>query len=378
MWITNRGTLLFDLAARLTIAFVAALTVGVGFGMGLAGQMRAAPEAQRLPDTPFAASEVIELDGRLPVAPTPPVVLWPLIEGPDLDTALSARERRHDLDPPDEELIEPAAPPREAAPQQQSELWPAAPFLQPASFVVGLMSGVPAAGPRIAIVMDDVGFGLDRARRIVDLPEPVTVAVLPAAPDATAAALLAQARGLRVILHMPMEPDGPEQMGPIGVRRGMAPASMTAMLEKALARVPGAIGVNNHMGSRFTRDAAALTPVLLRIGDHGLFFLDSRTSGESVAYETARALGLPALKRDVFLDHTLDRRDVLARLRETEAAAILNGVAIAIGHPHDVTLETLELWIPGAARRGFRFVMLDELVGPARQARGIAASLPPA
>jgi len=153
---------------------------------------------------------------------------------------------------------------------------------------------------------------------------------------------------------------------------------MTAMLEKALARVPGAIGVNNHMGSRFTRDAAALTPVLLRIGDHGLFFLDSRTSGESVAYETARALGLPALKRDVFLDHTLDRRDVLARLRETEAAAILNGVAIAIGHPHDVTLETLELWMPGAARRGFRFVMLDELVGPARQARGIAASLPPA
>lgn len=378
MWITNRGTLLFDLAARLTIAFVAALTVGVGFGMGLAGQMRAAPEAQRLPDTPFAASEVIELDGRLPAVPTPPVVLWPLVEGPDLDTALSARERRLDLGPPDEELIEPAAPPREAVPQQQSELWPAAPFLQPASFVVGLMSGVPAAGPRIAIVMDDVGFGLDRARRIVDLPEPVTVAVLPAAPDATAAALLAQARGLRVILHMPMEPDGPEQMGPIGVRRGMAPASMTAMLEKALARVPGAIGVNNHMGSRFTRDAAALTPVLLRIGDHGLFFLDSRTSGESVAYETARALGLPALKRDVFLDHTLDRRDVLVRLRETEAAAILNGVAIAIGHPHDVTLETLELWMPGAARRGFRFVMLDELVGPARQARGIAASLPPA
>lgn len=84
------------------------------------------------------------------------------------------------------------------------------------------------------------------------------------------------------------------------------------------------------------------------------------------------------MKRDVFLDHTLDRRDVLVRLRETEAAAILNGVAIAIGHPHDVTLETLELWMPGAARRGFRFVMLDELVGPARQARGIAASLPPA
>ncbi|WP_144186054.1 divergent polysaccharide deacetylase family protein [Elioraea rosea] len=211
----------------------------------------------------------------------------------------------------------------------------------------------------VALVIDDMGLDRRRSARTVRLPGPLTLAYLPYAQDLAGQTRAARAAGHEVILHMPMEPLGAHDPGPSALRATLSEEENLSRLRAALAAVPGAVGVNNHMGSRFTENAAALGPILAEIGARGLYFLDSRTSPRSLAYTTARELGVPALGRDVFLDDSNDPDAITTQIAAMEARARRTGSVIAIGHPREATLEALEAWLATAERRGFRTIPLS-------------------
>lgn len=220
---------------------------------------------------------------------------------------------------------------------------------------------VAVSAPRIALVIDDVGLDRDAASRTSALDVPISMAVLPYADASRDVARQVVDAGHDLLLHMPMEPLGLADPGPHALRVGQSEDELQLRVRWAFARVPGAVGMNNHMGSRLTQDVSALRPVLEAVSLEADLFLDSMTTAESRGAAVARGLGLTALERDIFLDHVIETDAINARLDEVEALASLRGWAIAIGHPHEETLEALESWIVQAEARGFEFVTLTEL-----------------
>lgn len=216
-------------------------------------------------------------------------------------------------------------------------------------------------GPRIAIVIDDVGLDVAAARRTIALEAGVSIAVLPYAEAAGTVSAEAAAAGHDVLLHMPMEPVGLADPGPNALRVGLSDADLRARMRWAMAQVPGAVGLNNHMGSRFTADPRAMRVALGALAENDPLFLDSLTTGESRGRAVADGLGLRTLQRDIFLDHVLTPAEIAARLAETEALARSRGWAVAIGHPHPETLDALEAWIADARERGIDFVTVTAL-----------------
>lgn len=217
-------------------------------------------------------------------------------------------------------------------------------------------------GARIAIVIDDVGPAVAHSERAVRLPAAITLSILPYAPEAARLARQARAGGHEILVHMPMEPLGRADPGPNALKVGLDPAEFARRLDWNLTRFGGYVGVNNHMGSRLTADAAAMRTVLAALRRRGVLFLDSRTDRRSVAARVAAAVGVPTLTRNVFLDDTMTADNVRRQLAATEAYARRHGAAIAIGHPHPVTLDVLEPWARDAARRGFVLVPLTALL----------------
>ncbi|MEO6026222.1 MAG: divergent polysaccharide deacetylase family protein [Candidatus Binatia bacterium] len=219
-------------------------------------------------------------------------------------------------------------------------------------------------GSRVAIVIDDLGDSLETAKQVLALEPAVTVAVIPFRSASAAVATAAVAGGREVILHLPLEPEHAAAMaGAQGfLRTGMAPAHMENQLERDLRAVPYIVGVNGHMGSRFTSDPRAMRMLLGALRERGLFFLDSKTSSESVAAEIAAGLQVPFAERNVFLDHDQAPAAVSKALAQAARVAREVGQAIAIGHPHAVTLAALASWLPEAARQGIEVVPLSALV----------------
>lgn len=222
----------------------------------------------------------------------------------------------------------------------------------------------PPGVPRIAIVIDDLGDSLATARKVLALEPAVTVAVIPFREESAAVAAAAVESGREVILHLPLEPErGAEMEGGSGfLRTGMGPARIESQLERDLRAVPYIVGVNGHMGSRFTSDPRAMRTLLSALRSRGLFFLDSKTSPESVAAEVAAGLQVPFAERNVFLDHDPSPSAVAQSLALAAKIAREAGQAIAIGHPHASTLAALATWLPTVAREGFELVPLSALV----------------
>lgn len=212
----------------------------------------------------------------------------------------------------------------------------------------------PARLPAIAIVIDDLGADAAAAHRAMALPEAVSLSFLPYPDETPKLAREAMRCGHQILLHMPMEPEGNDNPGPNALTTNLDASEITRRLDWALQRVPGYSGINNHMGSLFTQDRAGLVPVMERLSDLHVFFLDSRTTPKSVAVPLARMFGVASAGRDVFLDDVETRPAILAQLAQTETRAREYGVAIAIGHPHEVTLDTLAAWAKDL--RGFRLV----------------------
>jgi len=216
--------------------------------------------------------------------------------------------------------------------------------------------------PRIAIIVDDMGLNPSGSARAVALPAAVTLAYIPYAKNLPAQTARAKAAGHELLLHLPMEPLGDADPGPGALLTSLPPDAIRERVEKALDSFTGYDGVNNHMGSRFSVDAAGLAIVMTALRQRGLYFLDSRTNAKSIAAQSAAAHGLRHATRDVFLDDDMAAPAVASQLAETERIARRKGFAIAIGHPHPATLAALETWLPQAKRAGYDIVPLRMLL----------------
>ena len=224
----------------------------------------------------------------------------------------------------------------------------------------------PSNRPKIAIVLDDLGLNIARTQRTIDLPKEINLSFLPYGARSAKLAREARAAGHEILVHVPMEPHGQQDPGADALRTGMSGQEVANALARNLAQLEGYVGINNHMGSRFTEDVRALLPVMKSLNERGLIFLDSRTSQASAAAKVGQAAGVPTLGRDIFLDHAQGPDNLLNQLDQLETIARRNGSAIAIGHPHDMTLEVLEVWVRGLEAKGIDLVPLTALLAPAR------------
>ncbi|MEW6427730.1 MAG: divergent polysaccharide deacetylase family protein [Thermodesulfobacteriota bacterium] len=232
---------------------------------------------------------------------------------------------------------EPKTPPQAALPAPADQPPP------PAAAVAA-----PPAGnhPRLAIIIDDMGYHRQVGQALIAMPVRLSFAFLPHAPFAGELLRAARAKGSDILLHLPLEPkDRSWDPGAGALQVAMPAATMAKIFADDLAAVPGAIGVNNHMGSRFTEDRRAMTTLVQLLADNRLFFLDSSTTANSVGYDVARAAGLAAGRRDVFLDNDLNPAAIARQLGEAVRIARQHGGAIAIGHPKQPTLDSLRRFI---------------------------------
>lgn len=207
--------------------------------------------------------------------------------------------------------------------------------------------------PLIAIVIDDVGLDRPRSRRAWELPGPLTMAFLPYAKELKDQLKAARAAGKEIMLHLPMEPTGRADPGPGALLVSMSDNEIGRRTAAALDGMEGYVGVNNHMGSRFTTFKPGMQTVLQQVRSRGLLFLDSRTTAQTVGEQIALEAGVPTLPRNVFLDDEETLAAVKRKLAETEGVARRLGYAVAIGHPHDVTIQALAEWLPTLQAKGF-------------------------
>lgn len=220
----------------------------------------------------------------------------------------------------------------------------------------------PPSGALVALVIDDLGRRVEDVARLAALGVPLSYAVLPFESHTSEVLAAVERIGGEILLHLPMEGRDGANPGPGALRVGMPEAELVAATRAAMEAVPGAVGVNNHMGSVLSADASSMRAVLAEIAGDGVYFLDSRTTAESVAYPAARQLGMAAAERDVFLDGELDAGAVRRQFYRVLEVARETGAGIAIGHPHEVTMGVLEEEVPRAVELGYRFVVVSALV----------------
>jgi hypothetical protein len=217
--------------------------------------------------------------------------------------------------------------------------------------------------PRIAIIIDDIGMNVRWSKAAVQLPGPLTMAVLPYAAQAAHFADLSRANGHELLIHTPMEAmNAPVSLGGMGLTTDMDTEDIVATMDKISATMNGYIGINNHMGSKFTADRAAMERLIPYLKKHNMIFVDSKTIGTSVAAMVADEQGIPYAVRDVFLDHEETPEFVAAAIRRLETIALRDGHAIAIGHPKAATITALQTWIPTLRDKGIDLVGISKLV----------------
>lgn len=214
--------------------------------------------------------------------------------------------------------------------------------------------------PTITLIIDDLGYNLRHGMRAVALPGEVNYAVLPHTPYSKRLAREAHQRGKTVMLHAPMTNLHHREPGPGTLSGQMDRSSFNSTLQKALADVPYVQGVNNHMGSQLTQDKTRMQWLMEEVGKRRLFFIDSRTTAQSVAAGTARANGIPSMSRDVFLDHIRTPEAVNEAFDNLIRQARRNGHAVGIGHPHAVTLAMLEQRLPQLRELGIRLISVNQ------------------
>ncbi len=206
---------------------------------------------------------------------------------------------------------------------------------------------VPTAEPRykVALIMDDMGYSWDAIYDVISIQEPITLAILPYSPLGVETANLAHQNGMEVLLHLPLESinDEGENDGIQGlIHSEMSVQQIIDVVDRDLDQIPYISGVNNHMGSKITPNDFMMHTILQRLKDRNLFFVDSRTTGKSVAYDVARRLDIPTAERKVFLDGELDEDYIKSKLIELFTLAQRNGEAIGICHPFPETLKVLK------------------------------------
>ncbi len=219
---------------------------------------------------------------------------------------------------------------------------------------------------KVAIVIDDIGNDLTLARELLNLPAPITLSIFPYAPHSKEIAREAREKGYDILMHVPMEPEGypgkGKDPGPGALYVTMTPDELIQQLNKDLDQIPEICGINNHMGSRFTSHREGMKVVMKVLKARKKFFLDSRTSAQSVGFQVARENGIPTIKRDIFLDNTRDVKKIQEQLDRLVEDAKRRGYAVGIGHPHRATYLALKKAIPEYQKEGIKFVFVSSLV----------------
>jgi polysaccharide deacetylase 2 family uncharacterized protein YibQ len=217
---------------------------------------------------------------------------------------------------------------------------------------------------RVAVIIDDLGNARTDADRTANLPGAITCSVLPHTPYAGLVAETCRNSGKEVFVHLPMQPDDPAaRLGPGALRIGQTREQLRAILAADLDTVPGAVGVNNHMGSLLTRHITYMDWLMGELATRdGLLFVDSATTAQSVALRLAADHGLPTTRRDVFLDEDRSPNAIRRQWARLVEVARARGTALAIGHPHEFTLDVLLDEIEAAASRDIMLVSVTELV----------------
>ena len=219
-----------------------------------------------------------------------------------------------------------------------------------------------AANARLAIIIDDLGSDRAAAEAVFALGYPLTISVLPNHEHSLEIAEEAHRRGFQVMLHLPMQSVANETPEARELRPGMQAADVAALVDQFLRNVPDAAGVNNHQGSQATADAALMDELMPVLRDRHLFYVDSRTTSATVAYNTARDFGVRSAFRNVpFLDDVAEVAAVRKQLELALRGAREKGEAVAIGHPHPATLQALRDALPQAKAEGVRLVPASEL-----------------
>jgi uncharacterized protein len=217
--------------------------------------------------------------------------------------------------------------------------------------------------PMVAIVIDDLGMDRKRTARAMGMRGPLTLSFLAYAEDLNAQTAVARAGGHELLMHVGMEPISESvDPGPNVLLTGLDSEEIRHLLEKNLGRFEGYVGINNHMGSKFTADDSGMAVVMEILKRRGLLFLDSRTTGRSVGVRLAREMGVPVVERNIFLDNVNESAAISVRLRELEQLARRRGYAVAIGHPRDATLDALEGWLQNLEDRGLALAPLSAVV----------------
>ncbi|MDP7600089.1 MAG: divergent polysaccharide deacetylase family protein, partial [Rhodospirillales bacterium] len=222
-------------------------------------------------------------------------------------------------------------------------------------------------GPQIAIVIDDAGLDRKRTAAAINLPGPLTIAFLTYAGALPKQAGAARKAGHEIMAHMAMEPlDKSVDPGPNVLQSDIEAAEILKRLTWGLDRFAGYVGINNHMGSRFTADSFGMNVVMRELKRRGLLFVDSRTSGQTVGASVALANDVPFTQRNIFLDNVPTVEAVNKQLRRMEIFAKRNGTAVAIGHPRDATIMALSQWLAVMAEKGFVLVPISAIVAKER------------
>lgn len=217
---------------------------------------------------------------------------------------------------------------------------------------------------KAAVIIDDLGYSLEAARSLCSLKKPVTAAILPFAPASLETARFAHECGLEIMLHLPLESlfQNPEKAAEGMISAGMTGEEVRRDILACLERVPWSKGVNNHTGSKITEDAGMMPEILSVLKEKGLYFIDSRTSKDTVAFEAARRMGVRAASRQVFLDQDLDEAAIKEKLEELFRLAGEKGRAVGICHAKKETLEALGKYLGLAERYGVKLVFASEIV----------------
>lgn len=217
--------------------------------------------------------------------------------------------------------------------------------------------------PSIALIIDDIGGSVPRARHFLKLNIPITFSILPRLRYSYILAVEINHYGHEIMLHQPMEPyDQRIDPGPGALYIGDDPDMITRIVEENISELPLAKGINNHMGSRFTESQEEMTETLRIIKDSGFFFVDSRTSLHSQAYKIARTMRIPAAYRHIFLDNLPFEPAILLQLRKLKQCALHHGTAIGIGHPFPQTANALRFFMEELKNTEVSFVHISKVL----------------
>ncbi len=217
--------------------------------------------------------------------------------------------------------------------------------------------------PRIALIIDDIGLSFSRARQFLELEVPITFSILPRITHSHALAHEIRDMGHEIMLHQPMEPfDHRLNPGPGALYVGYDAKRIVRIMEENFSNVPFAIGVNNHMGSRFTERMREVNDVLSIVKNKELFFIDSLTTNRSVAHKTAKRLHMPTDCRNVFLDNQPNESAILFQLKRLQNHALKYGHAIGIGHPYPQTAKAIGKFLRTSQYSGVSMVHISSVV----------------